>query len=42
MRELAWFLGVGALVALSVVRDLIFRGGGRCREFLDRADRDVP
>ncbi len=36
MSWLGWLVLVAAIVGLFVVWDLVFCGGRRCKEFLDR------
>lgn len=36
MSWVAWLLGAVALIAMFVLWDLIFCGGRRCKEFVNR------
>ncbi len=42
MSWLAWILLVAGLIAVFALWDLIFCGGKRCKEFIDRMGRQSP
>jgi hypothetical protein len=39
MTWVEWTLGAGALVVVFVRWDVVFCGGKRCRDLVDRVDR---
>lgn len=38
MDWLAWALGIGGLLVVFVLWDIIFCGGKRCKELIDRLE----